>query len=141
MSANVCLFCSIHMKTKPLILYTCSLKVPVLSYRYRTLCLFFAAVPDTVRNLNTTVLSPQAVTISWLPPQGGATYLDYRVTVTPLYSNTQSRLVTTASTSIVITGLQPGTFYLCVVAARTSAGLQQSVNIILVEMPADGNYC
>ena len=102
------------------------------------LFLFLAVVPDTVQNLNGKVLSPQAVNMSWLPPRGGATYLDYRVTMNPLYNNGRPRVTTTSSTGVVITGLQPGTFYLCVVAARTSAGLQHSVNVILVEMPADG---
>ena len=100
---------------------------------------FTYVAPDTVQFLRGTVLSPQAVNISWQPPLGGESYLDYQVTLTPLYRNSASRQSTTSSTSIVMTGLQPGAFYICVVAARTRGGLQHSVNIVLIELPPDGN--
>jgi hypothetical protein len=96
-----------------------------------------ATAPGTVHSLTATVLSSTSVNISWQPPQNGGTYHDFRITITPLYRNGESRHNTTSATSIVISGLDPGAFYLCVLAARTSAGSQHSVSVILLELPPD----
>ena len=76
--------------------------------------------------------------ISWQPPLNERNVIDYHITLTSLYRNSQIPTQNvTVSTSIVMTMLDPGTFYLCTVAARTSAGLQQSLNI-LIKLPPDG---
>ena len=49
------------------------------------------------------------------------------------------RGLTTSSMSVVISELKPGAFYLCMVGARSQAGLQHSVSTILMELPPDGN--
>ena len=98
--------------------------------------IFFAA-PETIQSLTATVISSQSVNISWQPPLSEHHIVDYAVTLTSLYrDNNKSRHSTTVTRSIVMTMLDPGTFYLCTVAARTIEGLQQPVSI-LVRLPPD----
>ena len=96
-------------------------------------------VQGTVESLVARPLSPRSVNISWLTPHNGVTFLDFLVTITPLNRHRQPRYDTTSSTSIVISQLKPGAFYLCMVAARTQSGLLPSVSTVLMELPPDGN--
>ena len=83
-------------------------------------------------------MSSRSVNISWQPPEiYGRLILDYRVTITPLYRNSEPLHNATMSLSIVIDGLYPATFYLCTVAARTSTDLQHPTST-LIELPPDG---
>lgn len=84
--------------------------------------------------------SPSSITLAWSPPipeEQGGVIVNYVVRITNTDSVETSEHTST-STSISITGLQPFTTFVCVVAAATSLGVGPFSHLYFVQTPESG---
>lgn len=92
------------------------------------------------RSLSGNATSPSGVYISWSPPidsEQNGNIIRYVINVTHADTLDTVQYFTT-ETFIYITGLDPYTTYVCVVAAETSVGIGPFSNLYFIQTLEDG---
>lgn len=100
-------------------------------------------LPEPPRNLRVTVTSPTQVTLTWAAPLSGrATGLGDAATAYKVYRSTHGRGfaggTANASTSVVVSGLTPGTTHYFQVTATNAGGESFPTETLACKLPIDG---
>ena len=103
----------------------------------------FSTVPTSYpQNFVAVASSSRSATITWDPPpmaqQNGIIIL-YTINVTVADSGEMFQL-TSATTSLTVSTLQPFTTYFCIIAASTSVGMGPFSTVVTLQTPEDGTY-
>ena len=84
----------------------------------------------------------RSATVTWNPPpmaqQNGIIIL-YTINVTVADSGEMFQLTST-TTSLTVSTLQPFTTYFCIIAASTSVGMGPFSTVVTLQTPEDGTY-
>lgn len=88
-------------------------------------------------------LSSESIEITWQPPplpdQNGV-ITGYVVNVTSLDSAVIQQISTTATNTLLVSGLSPFTVYSCIIAARTAVGLGPYTTVVTVQTLEAGKW-
>ena len=102
---------------------------------------FFSTVPTSYpQNFAAVASSSRSATVTWDPPpmaqQNGIIIL-YTINVTVADSGEMFQLTST-TTSLTVSTLQPFTTYFCIIAASTSVGMGPFSTVVTLQTPEDG---